>query len=355
MPKADKTSRPALPTFSIVIENDPFPRDIGAHVVSITVDDDVTLPGMFSFDLVGSDDRKASWVDSDVFSIGRSVEIKLGYDGDPATVIKGQITALEPEFGVDHLPNLTVRGYDRLHWLQRGRQTRTFIKQKDSDAAETIALAANLTPNVVDSGVMHDYLAQTNQTDFDFLSERAACIGYELRVRGKELLFGPADIGRSAGIVLSLQSDLLAFHPRMSAAGQVNALGLRRWSVADKSAATGEARTGDEMSAMGGEESGPAQTEAVFGSASDSVSRQPTLTQAEADRYARARFNDMALDFITGEGLCWGKPDLLAGAVVQIAEIGRRFSGPYYVTRAKHSYGRRQGYVTEFSVRRNGS
>ena len=36
-------------------------------------------------------------------------------------------------------------------------------------------------------------------------------------------------------------------------------------------------------------------------------------------------------------------------------DLGTRFSGQYYVTSAVHRYTRRDGYITDFRVRRNAS
>jgi phage protein D len=356
MPHAEKVDRPVLPTFAIAINGTPLSRATAAHVVSVTVDDDLGLPAMFSFDLAGSDDQKSNaiWPDADQFSIGGVVELKLGYLEKMDTVFVGEITALEPEFGLDHLPNLTVRGYDRLHRLQRGRKTRTFTQQKDSDAAAKIAREAGLTPDVTDTKVTHEYLVQANQTDFEFLSQRAAQIGYELRIDNKKLLFGPRQNTKSARITLSLQSDLLEFHPRLTAAQQVDTVNLRLWSVKDKNNIAGQALAGDEVSAMGGQKIGPALATSAFGSAVEQVTAWSAGSQAEADQFVRARVNDIALDFITGEGACWGRTDLRAGSVVEISDIGKRFSGPYYISKVTHRYGP-QGYVTEFSVRRSAS
>src|SRR5207247_109569 len=113
------------------------------------------------------------------------------------------------EFAADHLPNLTVRGFDCLHGLQRGRWTRTFTQQKDSDVAERIASERHLSSDVVDSGVTHEYLVQANETDFEFLSRRAAAIGYELRGRDRTLSFRPRESATGGGVKLSTQSDLL--------------------------------------------------------------------------------------------------------------------------------------------------
>jgi len=356
MPMVHKGDRPILPAFSIAIDGKPLSPVAASHVMAVTVDDDIGLPRMCAFDLAGSDDRKAqaSWVDEALFTIGGAVEVKLGYPGALQTVFKGEITALEPDFGLDHLPNLTVRGYDRLHRLQRGRRTRTFTQQKDSDAAARIASEAGLTSETVDSGVTHDYLVQANQSDFEFLSQRAARIGYELRVEDRKLFFAPVRNAVGARISLAFASDLVEFRPRLVASGQVDEVSLRRWSVKDKDLVTGRSGTGDETTTMGGGKTGPEVARDHFGSASDRVTAFAAASQAEADQFTRARFNDRALEFITGEGTCWGRSDLRAGAVVQITDIGPRFSGPYYLARVSHRYGR-DGYLTEFSVRRNAS
>ena len=356
MPKVRKGDRPILPAFAIAIDGTPLSRVAVSHVLAVTVDDDVGLPRMCSFDLAGSDDQKSPtpWVDEELFAIGAAVEVKLGYPGALQTVFKGEIVALEPDFGLDHLPNLTVRGYDRLHRLQRGRKTRTFTQQKDSDAAAQIASEAGLTSQAVDSGVTHEYLVQANQSDFEFLTQRAARIGYELRMEDRKLLFAPVRSGAGADITLAFASDLVEFRPRLTAAGQVDQVSVRRWSAKDKDQAAGKAGAGDEASTMGGRKTGPAVAHAAFGAATAPFTDFAAASQAEADQFAKAHFNDRALDFITGEGTCWGRSDLRAGSVVRISDIGKRFSGPYYVARVSHRYGR-DGYLTEFSVRRNAS
>src|SRR5882672_5283192 len=143
------------------------------YVGSVVVDDSVTLPGMFAVEIVGSDevDDVNQWIDDESFSVGNVVEVKLGYGDDLETLIIGEITGLEPEFTYSNLPVLTVRGYDRLRHLQKGRKTRTFVQQKDSDIASKIAREAGLSADTTDSSLTHDYVIQANQTDLEFLRE----------------------------------------------------------------------------------------------------------------------------------------------------------------------------------------
>src|SRR5262249_45897551 len=154
-------------------------------------------PNMFALELSGAEragkkkpDGKIAWLDdAELFSIGHIVEIKMGSVDHVETLLVGEITGLEPEFIFNRQPGLTVRGYDRRHRLQRGRRTRTWTNTKDSKIAEEIAREARLKAEVKDSKVEHPYVLQANQTNLEFLLERARLIEYEVMVEDKKLLF----------------------------------------------------------------------------------------------------------------------------------------------------------------------
>ena len=100
MPVAD-LNKPVIASFDLIIDGSPLSLSAKAYVVGITVDDSVELPSMFTVEIAGMDDPDESfpWVDDeDLFSVGNVVEIKFGYGNDLETLIKGEITALEPEF-----------------------------------------------------------------------------------------------------------------------------------------------------------------------------------------------------------------------------------------------------------------
>jgi uncharacterized protein involved in type VI secretion and phage assembly len=54
--------------------------------------------------------------------------------------------------------------------------------------------------------------------------------------------------------------------------------------------------------------------------------------------------------FIEAEGTCSGDPRLVAGASVEITEVGTHFSGTYFVTSTTHIYSARESYTTRFSI-----
>jgi phage protein D len=348
--------RPLVPAFDISVNGTPLPLQIAAHVSSVIVEQDVNTPGMFSFHLTGSDDQTQDvpWIDDATFSVGNAVEIGLGYGDAVDPVIKGEIVGIEPSYAVDRLAQLQVRGFDRLHRLTRGRRSRTFADQKDSDIASKIATDAGLTADAEDSSVTHTHVYQHNQTDFEFLLLRAGRIGFEISVDDTKLLFRKRANGESALMTLSQGQGLLEFSARLSSVGQTAEVLVRGWSITDKKEVVGHAASGDAAS-MGGERTGPAAVESAFGTSQTLYVDEPIESQAEADQIAKARLEQIALDFITGDGRCQGRTDLRPGIVIELQNLGARFSGAYYVTGAEHRYTKKSGYETLFKARRNSS
>ena len=350
-------SNPQVPVFDIIINGQTLFADAHPYIGSVLVDDSIALPSMFALEIFSSDEVEDvnQWIDDDLFSVGNVLEVKLGYGDELETLIIGEITGLEPDFISNRLPVLTVRGYDRRYRLQKGRKTRTFIQQKDSDIAARIASEAGLSAEATDTSVTHDYIIQTNQTDLEFLQERARRIQYETVVYDKKLIFRPVQNDKSAILTLTMDDQLLEFRPRLSMARQASDVSVRGWDPKTKQVIVGTARAGDETSKMGGKKSGSKMTQAAFGTSVDVLSAQPVMTQAEADQIATALLNRNSLLLIEGEGLCFGRTDLRAGKVIRIDGLGKRFSGQYYVTDAVHHYNVQDGYRTQFQVRRNAS
>ena len=352
---ADRQSYDTLiPDLSLRINGQPFPIDARADLISVNVLEDVNATGMFSFTVMcwDSKEMKIKWIDDDVFKEGNSVEVDMGYRDNLKTIFQGEITGLEPEFPYQQPPILTLRGYDRRHRLMGKRKTRTFLNMKDSDIANQIAGDWSLTPDTENTQVTLDYVLQHNQTDFEFLQDRAQRIGYEMVVTNTALQFRPRKNDGGATLTLRREVELLEFNVRLTTMRQVEEMFVQGWNPKDKKEVVAHSRTGDERP-MDGSTSGPAMVRRVFSGTGGKTVNTPVLSQAEADQLASGWFDEMALCYIEGEGLCIGLPELRAGTLVKVEGLGRRFSGSYYVVSTEHSYRPKVGYRTAFHVRRN--
>lgn len=343
------------PEFRLQINDRELPLEAKADLIAVSVLEDIGATGMFSFTLLSWDgvEMKVKWIDDALFKEGNALEVQMGYRDNLQTLFKGEITGLEPEFPNGEPPTLTVRGYDRRHRLLRKRKTRSFSTMKDSDIANEIAAKAGLKPEVHDTGVTLNYVLQHNQTDLEFLEERARRIGYEALVIDQTLHFRPRKNKESEVLTLARNVELLEFYPRLTTVGQVEEVVVRGWNPKEKKEFVARSAIGDESTLMRGSASGPAAVGQAFGQTGSVSVDSPVQSQAEADQIAKGWFGEMALYYVTGHGVCIGQPTLRAGNVVKIEGLGKRFSGLYYVTSTEHSYQPNRGYRTAFTVRRN--
>ncbi|HBE16255.1 MAG TPA: hypothetical protein DEG17_25095 [Cyanobacteria bacterium UBA11149] len=320
----------------------------------VEVSEDLEALGMFSFQIIAWDVAKnqVTWIDSDLFDIGNQVEIKMGYVNSLKTLILGEIIGLEPEFSQESMSSLVVRGYDLGHRLMRGRKTRSFRQMKDSNIVEQIARDFSISVKAEDTKVTLEYVLQHNQTDLEFIQDRAKRIGYEVIFENKTLNFRPKQNNKAKVLTLKYPDDLLEFSPRLSTVNQAGKVQIRAWDFKEKKPIIHQTLADNQKSAMG-KTSGAIAVTREFGRVTQAIVTQPVHNKEEATQIALGQFNEMALTYITGEGTCLGNPELRAGKAIEIANIGKRFSGIYYVTAATHTYAREGGYQTQFTVKRD--
>ena len=331
---------------SIKIDGQEVQRDVMSQLVSVVVDQHSSLPDMFMITLFDSD---MALLDSGPFNLTKTVAISAeGADGEAITLIEGEITALSPNFGEGMIAQLVVEGYDKSHRLYRETKTNAFLNKKDSDLATDIARAANLQAEVETTTTVYDHVFQHNQTDLDFIRQRAWRIGYECFVKDGKLFFRkpPAD---SSSATLTWGNELKAFQPRMTLAEQVDEVVVRGWDVQRKESIVGRASSGELYPKIQESQNG-AQWAGGFGSGKKILVDLPVVSQAEADEIAKARLNELSGTFIEAEGVAFRSPSVTAGKYVDLQGIGERLSGKYLVTSAQHTY-TPEGLSTAFSVR----
>lgn len=342
------------PDHKVLLDGNELPIEVMVDVLDVTVRDYAAGASWFCVNMNNwhSDRQEFKYSDGPRFKEGVKVEITLGYDGKIVSLIKGEVTALEPEFNENEAPTLKVQGYDSLHRFRRGRKTKSYVQLKDSDIARQIASRLGLSAQVEDTQVTHEYLLQDNQTDIDFLQGRARRIRYELAVENGVLHFRKAANDRGKVVSLEYGFTLRSFYPRLNTVSQVSEVLVQGWDAKTKKAITGSARSGDEVSRMGGRQLGASITESAFFATKNIITGVPVSSEGEANQIAKGKFNEMAVEFITGEGTAIGNGDIQAGKVIELLKLGQRFSGLYYVTSATHVIDS-TGYRTKFTVERN--
>ncbi|MBE7555630.1 MAG: VgrG-related protein [Anaerolineales bacterium] len=333
----------------------PEMEELMRDVIEIVVDDNLHLPDMFMIHL---HDKSLKWVDSPLLAVGEEVEIAAKAPTEQGAgaeqeqgLIKGEITALEPDFTILGEPTLRVRGYDRAHRLHRGRKSRSYLKAKDSEIARKIAQEVGLQAQVDPTTTVYEYIFQNNQTNWEFLLERANRIGYQLYVEDKTLHFRKGNSNQGQGPELEWGVNLRTFRPRLTVVHQADEVIVRGWDPKTKQAIVGRASGGELMPAVGVGKSGGQLAKEIFRDSAQAVVVDEFIsTQGEAQLLAQALWDEISGDFIQADGVCMGDPRLQAGRTVQISAVGDRFSGTYFVTSAIHTYNVETGYETTFNV-----
>ena len=295
--------------FSVSVNGTELAAEIMNDLDEAVVEDDLAQPAMFTLRF---HDPAFTLIDGTQFKLGAEVTISAVTPANQRKVILvGEVTALEPMLS-QRITLLVVRGYDLSHRLYRGHQTRTFLKQTDSQIAQKIAQEAGLSADAESTSVSHDYVIQNNESDMDFLRARAARIGFRVRANGKKLVFGRAEQTPPAAPAQTWGQTLLEFRSRMTAVAQSNAVEVRGWDIKTKTALVGKATTAANPSAVLVETGGAAAKKAFSSAATVLVSQQPVATQAEATGMAQAVLNQLAGDYLSAEGACYGEPALKA-------------------------------------------
>jgi phage protein D len=353
-----------VPAFDIALNGTRLPPEVAVGVTTVVVTHELDSLDHFAFSVANDypDLPFTHGKNKQLFREGSAVTITLGYVGRLEQVFDGEITRISPSYPAQEVPTITIEGHSRLHRLRGATHTRTFVNVTDSGIASQIAQEAGLQAKVEATSLRHPYVMQVNQTDLDFLLDRALRIGYELLADGNALVFRkPAD-GKPKSYTLvwgdpqrgfapdQSTLPLYQFQPTLDATAPLTAITVRGQNPSTRDTIAGKGARGDEADQTG--TSGAAVAQEAFARVREAfVVDMPVASQAEADQMAKALFNEHTLRLVTGSGSCIGIPSIRASSVVELSGLGPRFSGAYLVTQSTHRLDD-DGYVTSFTVRR---
>lgn len=339
--------------YKIKLNGSPFPQDLMAAVEAITVEDEINLPTIFSIQLNMVDIGNGKWRGIDLKTIkpGDKIIISMGID-KVETMVSGEITSMGVNLAKHSV--LEIRGYDFLHKLRMGTRNKVFMKKKDSEIASEIAKEHGLTPQVDDTKTVYPYTFQNNQSNYEFLLNKAEYLNYEIYADDKKLFFVKSRINKSPELpAMSYRKDFDELNLELKVLSQGSEVVVRGWDVKEKKEIESTAKKGDESTKMGWKESGFELSTKAIEASPVAVWVENLIDVNESKCVAAAKYNNLLQEFITGEGKCWGNALLRAGKSVKLLGIDERFSGIYYIVSTIHNIDSK-GYTTIFKVKRTG-
>lgn len=349
----------------IQIEGQPPSPELIKDLLQITVEESLHLPAMFTLVIhnsyIPTSDRPQNepWRHEQLFKIGKKV--KVGFtssttqdnnfqDEVEKILIEGEITAMEVHFNEKSEAHIIVRGYDISHRLHRGRYNRSFLNKTDSDIVKKVVQEIGIKlGNIESTSEVHKYVFQENQTNMEFLRERAARIGFELFVTEDKINFCKPKNQES--LPLKWLVDISKFSTRVTSAEQVSSVEVRGWDYTQKRLISQTVNKEKQVTETGNKLGSSTSTAFPnLKSPKMTVVNKPVASEKQAKAMAQALCDELGGEFVYADAKAAGNPEIRPGRVINLEGMGDRYSGKYYVTETRHFFNQRV-YETDFSVR----
>lgn len=329
--------------------------NIDANISSVEIEE--TTGGLFrcEIELLNFGVDGYLYLDRETIDFGQTITVSVGFGETESKLFEGRITGLEATYIMDGGTRLTVLAEDRLQDLRMTRRTRTFEDLSDEDVMRRIAQEHSLQPEFEDlSGPTYRVLAQTNLSDLAFIRECARRLNAEIWLDGTTLHVAKRTSRGDERVTLAYGSNLHECHIRADLAHQCTELSVSGWDPQSKDAIQETADDGAVSSELNGLTSGSSVLSDALGERKASLVHTVPLSSDEAKAIVEARYRERARQFVTGTGTADGNPDIRAGTILELSQMGQMFDGEYMVVRACHRMGIERGYETEFDIERAG-
>lgn len=346
------------PRFEVKIGEEKQAVNISKEILDVTVSEKIDEGVSFKLTLHDEFDmntKEFKWLDDPRFTVGNMITIDMGYGNNLYTMIKGNITSLEPSFFASETPTLTIGGQDLSYdYMKRPMPARTFKEKAYSDIARTIAQEAGLLAVVDDTGKFEPLIFKNNnETYYAFLEDIINKINFNFDIKGQTMYFVKPGEDKKEILTLELGKDIISFRPTIKTTGLLAGVEVRGHNPRDPSTPiVGKAEAGSELNKEPGKitgsellaEKNPKDLPIKV------ITNVVVNSKEHADAIAKAELTRASDTFIEGEVECIGLPQIRTGVNVRLEKMGERFSDKYYVTATTHTINS-SGYKTQFSVK----
>lgn len=323
-----------------------------ARLEIAVVETDLIAPSVVRLEF---SDRDATLPDELGLELGHELDVRAAAVGASGTtqIFVGKVYAIE--YAVDDRGGYTVIvGFDAGYVLRQTRATRSFNDVTDADVVNRVCQDLGIATGAVEgTDVTHPYIAQLNETNWDFLQRRAHANDRILFVEAGKVQFcksqeaadGPAVGGRGSrdALQLSFGSNVTRLHARVSAAGQAGDIEVRGWDPVTKQTITSTAATATRSVDTN---ASPQEIGRELGATTHLVAHPALATSPECESLRDSIVQSVASGLLYVDGQAIGDPRLIAGNPVSLGVAGR-FNGKYTISTARHMFDQ-QGYTTEF-------
>lgn len=334
-----------------------LPSQLALTLVETIMQDHLHLPDMLELRFR---DEEHEALKIGQLTVGKELELsasEVGSSAETHVLFKGEVTSLESHYEAASGTQTVVRAYDRSHRLMKHRTTRAWENTDLGELARTIAGDVGLSVGSLSNGTRYQYVAQMNETNWEFLHRLARESNHEVVTElGTLHLRKPKpadDAPREADVrqeptplQLVLGSNLRSLRTRVTAASQVPRTTVRAWDWTRKEHVVGGADAATETVQI---KETPKTLASVFDASEALVCDRPFESVEQVDAAAAAVAERIASSSAEVLGTTDGNARLRAGTAVSISNTGEQFDGKFVVTSTRHVFDD-GGYRTQFDI-----
>jgi hypothetical protein len=346
------------PRFEIEIQDSKLAADMSKAILSVSVDEKLDEGSSFEVKIHDEFDLETQtfkWLDHQLFNVGNTVKIKLGYESSLELMLVGNITGLASDFFAGETPTITVRGQDLSYdAMKRRSPEKTYLNMSYSDIARDIGKKAGLSVTADSTGTFAPCIRKSNEESyFTFLEKLAREVGFQFKIDRQTLYFIKPEDNKKEILALELGKDIISFNPELDTTRAISEVEVRGHNPQDPATPiVGRASAGSERSQESGRQTASQVAQQAHGAPKKVVNNIIVTSVEHANAVAEAILNEASDKFIGGDVQCVGLPQIKPGVNIKLEKMGERFSGKYYVNSTTHTIDT-SGYKINFNVKRN--
>jgi hypothetical protein len=346
------------------VEVDGAPLDPLLKPMLTAVEIDTTLfkPSQFRLAFRG---RSLEVLEAGGFQLGALVSIQVTTGEAPVPLFRGEITAVDVEYGPGEGHLTVVRGLDMSHRLMRGTKTEMYQDQTASAVVLEIIGDAEILPGkITETTTVYPFLSQANVSSWVFIQQLAALEDRVAYVDAEGLFNfctmplpeeGPPPVMSYMmpfeGAQMVLGKNLLRLRATVTGAEQVPEVTVLGWNPDTGTEVIGPFPTMPSTFQSLDPAALPTPVAGEMGASPFFATSRPFEQEGAAINRAKAIGADLASVLAELEGQCLGNPAVKAGQPISIGMCGPPFDGQYVVTTARHVFEPANGgYTTWFTV-----
>ena len=297
------------------------------------------------------DYEQSEWLNNlaKTLDVGAELKVEGGYV-KKKLLFYGYVDEVSVQYSGSAPPSISVSGMDGLCYLMSCREpiyggklepkkVVTSILEKAKSAGFATSITVGNLPDFDSLDVKEKI------DDFKYLRLLADRYCMNLMALNGELIFDELLSNTKSLIQLTVGSGLLEFQKRVSLQNQVGEVEIRGTDVNNEQI------------------KGTASTVSIRGTGKTAAQAAPKFkktllreenayvrTVDECKKVAQAKLDRLALNYVSGSGLCLGLPELIPGRFITIEGLDGETVGDYFITKVRHQFGS-GGYLTQFEVK----